>query len=98
MWRSLRSSCFLLASLAAGTFLYGSFGPEAAQAQTLDDRLAKANPAKGEVIFVRCGGCHSIEEGGPTKLGPNLWGIIDRPVASVDGYAYSDALKEYGGK
>ena len=98
MWRSLRSSCFVLASLAAGTFLCGSFGPQAAQAQTLDDRLAKANPAKGEVVFVRCGGCHSIEEGGPTKLGPNLWGIIDRPVASVDGYAYSDALKEYGGK
>ncbi|MGD8691800.1 MAG: cytochrome c family protein [Methyloceanibacter sp.] len=60
--------------------------------------MSKANPAKGEQVFVRCGGCHTLEEGGRAKVGPNLWGVINRPVASVDGFRYSEALQEFGGK
>ena len=32
------------------------------------------------------------------KVGPQLWNLINRPMASVDGFAYSNALVEYGGK
>jgi cytochrome c len=39
-----------------------------------------------------------LEEGGRAKVGPNLWGVINRPVASVDGFRYSEALQEFGGK
>jgi len=74
------------------------FGVGAAAGESLDDRLASADPAKGMTVFDSCRGCHSVEEGGPTLLGPNLFGVIGRPVASVDGYAYSDALKDFGGK
>lgn len=97
MWRNSLVSSVAAAVLTAAGVLMGPLGPQTAQAQTLDDRLAKANPAKGEAAFLQCSACHSVEEGGPAKLGPNLWGVINRPVASVDGFDYSEALKEFGG-
>jgi cytochrome c len=54
------------------------------------------DPVNGEKLFaVKCGACHSIEPGN-NKHGPNLFGIIDRRSASVDGYKYSKALKAAG--
>lgn len=69
----------------------------AARAESLNDRLTSADPTKGATVFAGCRGCHSIDQGGAALLGPNLWGVIDRKVASVDGFDYSDALKEFGG-
>ena len=61
------------------------------------DQLAKADPAKGEEIAKKCAQCHSWEKGGGNKVGPNLYGVIDRARASVPGFAYSDAVKGLGG-
>jgi cytochrome c len=47
----------------------------------------------GHVVFARCQVCHTTAEGGPDMIGPNLWGVFGRKVASKPGYAYSDALK-----
>lgn len=57
--------------------------------------LASADPAAGETLFKRCAACHTPEKGGANKIGPNLWGIVDRPVASHEGYAYSAGMKEH---
>ena len=35
--------------------------------------------------------------GGAAKIGPDLWGVVGRPVASTPGFAYSDSLKGLGG-
>ena len=35
------------------------------------------------------------EKGGANKVGPNLWGIVNRPIASHEGFAYSAAMKEF---
>lgn len=51
----------------------------------------------GEETFAACRACHTLEKGGPNAVGPNLWGVVGRPVASVSGYAYSDAMKAKGG-
>lgn len=85
------------ARLLGAGLVFSMLGFGMASAESLDDRLKDADPNKGSTVFDGCRGCHSIDEGGPTLLGPNLWGIINRPVASVDGYAYSEALKEFGG-
>ena len=39
--------------------------------------------------------CHTAEKGGPNKVGPNLWDIVNRPIASHEGFAYSGAMKEF---
>ncbi len=49
----------------------------------------------GEKVFNKCKACHSIDEGGKNKLGPNLWNIVGAPIAAVEKYKYSKALKAY---
>jgi cytochrome c len=77
------------------TFVIPCFG--SAQAQSLGEALAGADPTKGETVFAACRACHTIEEGAGTVIGPNLWGIVGRPVAHVEGFNYSEALKVHGG-
>ena len=41
---------------------------------------------------MRCRACHSLEEGGATIVGPNLFGVFGRTAGSVPDYPYSGAL------
>jgi len=60
--------------------------------------LAAADPAKGEAVFAKCTSCHSIAQGGANGIGPNLYGVIGKPVGKhAAGFAYSDALGGHGG-
>jgi cytochrome c len=54
--------------------------------------LPKADAAKGKDISARCEQCHDLSKGGPDKIGPNLWGIVDRPRASRASFSYSSAM------
>jgi cytochrome c2 len=54
--------------------------------------LAAASPEEGEGFAKKCAACHSFEQGGANKIGPALWGVVGRDIASVEGFAYSDAL------
>lgn len=60
--------------------------------------LASANPAAGEKIFNKCKACHNADQGGPNKVGPNLWGVVGRPIAHHEGFNYSSALSEKSGE
>lgn len=64
------------------------------------DLMAKADPAKGEALFKKCASCHTNEKGGGNKVGPNLFGVVGRPVAHLADFGYSAAMKEFsqGGK
>ncbi|HJL58278.1 MAG: cytochrome c family protein [Pelagibacteraceae bacterium] len=66
--------------------------------ESISSLLASASLAKGEKIFNKCGACHNYKKGSKSKIGPNLWDLINRQKASVSGFAYSKALSEYGGK
>ena len=46
--------------------------------------------------FRKCAGCHKIEEGKKGGMGPNLYGIFNSPAGQVEGYRYSEWLKESG--
>jgi cytochrome c len=59
--------------------------------------MASADESKGEKVFKKCGACHTTEEGGANKIGPNLHGILGKAKASAEGFSYSDALVELGG-
>ena len=54
--------------------------------------------ARGKVIATGCAGCHSLRADGPDGIGPALWGIVGRDVASRKGFAYSPALASLGGR
>ena len=77
-------------------------GGEAAEADTgpafdpVTPLLASADAAAGEKEFRKCAACHTVDQGGANKVGPNLWDIVNRAVASHDGFSYSSALQEYG--
>ena len=60
--------------------------------------LTSASLEKGEKLFKKCSSCHNYNKGSANKVGPNLWNLVKRPKASVDGFAYSKALSEYGGE
>jgi len=60
--------------------------------------LAGASLEQGEKIFKKCGACHSYKKDSKSKIGPNLWNLINKQKASVSGFAYSKALSDYGGK
>jgi cytochrome c len=58
--------------------------------------LASADPARGADVAKKCAICHNFDKGGPNMIGPNLYGVLGRKVASHEGYEYSDALKAKG--
>jgi cytochrome c len=60
--------------------------------------LAGANVEAGKAIFMKqCFTCHTIDKGGPNKVGPNQWDIVGRKKASHEGFSYSSALQAKGG-
>jgi len=60
--------------------------------------LAAADPARGKRTAQVCAACHSFEAGGPNRVGPNLHGVVGRPLAAAPGFAYSPALAGAGGR
>ena len=61
-------------------------------AMSLAELLADADPVKGQKVFKKCAACHTVDEGGKNKVGPNLWNIVNRPIAAHEGFAFSDAM------
>jgi cytochrome c len=70
----------------------GGDAPIAAAAEPLPVRLAKADIGKGQATAKACQACHSVEKDGANKVGPALWNVVERPKASHEGFAYSEAL------
>src|SRR6202167_952264 len=71
--------------------------PAAPPTEPLPALLAKADATKGQQYAKVCQTCHNFEKGAGPKIGPPLFGVVGRPIASVPGFAYSDSLKGVGG-
>lgn len=70
-------------------------GGEAPAGEPIAALLAKADAAAGEAVFKKCAACHTDDKSGANKVGPNLWNIVNRPIASHEGFSYSGAMKEF---
>jgi cytochrome c len=64
----------------------------AAPAESLGTLLASADATKGQAVFKACAACHDPSNGGPNKVGPNLWGIVGRNHGIHEGFTYSEAM------
>jgi cytochrome c len=59
--------------------------------------LAKADVAAGKATSSKCEACHDTSSAKTIKIGPPLFGVVDRPRASIAGFSYSGAMKAKGG-
>lgn len=64
----------------------------------LDGLLKNASFEKGIKISKQCSACHDFSAKKNIKIGPPLWGIINREAGVVEGFKYSKAFLEYGKK
>ena len=55
--------------------------------------LAEGDVVKGEKVFRKCKACHVVDER-ENRVGPHLVGLFGRTSGSIDGYKYSEAMRE----
>jgi cytochrome c len=91
-----KQSAYALPSAEVETASAG--GAAAAAAPPIADRLKTADAKKGEGLVKPCTACHVFDKSGANKVGPGLYGVVERPIGSHEGFAYSDSLKGKGGK
>jgi cytochrome c len=85
--------------IAAKEESHGGEGKEAAApSEPIEKLLQTASVEKGAAAAKKCAACHTFEKGGPNRVGPNLWGVVDRDRATEAGFNYSAAMKAKGGK
>jgi S-disulfanyl-L-cysteine oxidoreductase SoxD len=74
---------------------------EEASAEPADEAPAAGAPdpalvAAGETVFKKCSACHKVGDDAKNAVGPALNGIVDAPMAQVEGFKYSATLAEMG--
>lgn len=47
----------------------------------------------GRHVFAQCRSCHTIDEGAPNRVGPNLHGVFGREIGAIEGFNYSEAVR-----
>jgi cytochrome c len=52
-----------------------------------------ADAEAGKTVFNKCKACHQVDK---NAVGPMMKGVIGRAAGSVEGYKYSDAMKNSG--
>ena len=77
--------------------------PEASPTADAEDQpslgalLAEADAESGKKAAKKCAACHTFDQGGANRVGPNLYGILNDDMARTAGFAYSTALKDTEG-
>ena len=69
---------------------------ESSQAGDIIALFTSTSATDGAKVFKKCAACHSINQGGGNKIGPALWGVLERKAGSISDYKYSKAMTEHG--
>lgn len=60
--------------------------------------LETADIARGQGLSKTCLACHTFEQGGANKIGPNLYNIVNAPKAHIKEFAYSATINDMAAK
>ena len=63
----------------------------------IENLLASASVERGTTVAKQCLTCHNFSKGQGKKIGPDLYGVVGRKVASQPDFDYSPQLKAKGG-
>ncbi len=66
--------------------------PEAESAPVVKTATSLTPMERGAKLYKRCVACHTLDEGGKHKVGPNLWGVYGATAGSKDGFNYSKVM------
>lgn len=67
-------------------------GALASFTMAISPALASGDVLRGEKLAKKCVACHTLDQGGKNKLGPNLFDILGKQAGNVSGYKYSKAM------
>ena len=71
-------------------------GSENSESGNIMALFASTSATEGAKVFKKCLACHNIGKGDSNKIGPNIFGVINRRAGSVSDYKYSKAMLAYG--
>ena len=71
-------------------------GSENSESGNIMALFASTSATEGAKVFKKCLACHNIGKGDPNKIGPNIFGVLNRRAGSVSDYKYSKAMLAYG--
>ncbi|MBN9316815.1 MAG: cytochrome c family protein [Devosia sp.] len=63
---------------------------------SLTGAMAQGDPTAGEQVFKKCAACHAVGDGAQNKVGPVLNAVMGRTAGTLEGYNYSQAMKDAG--
>ncbi|MGE0722748.1 MAG: cytochrome c family protein [Alphaproteobacteria bacterium] len=72
-------------------------GAAPAKLEPIAPLLAAADVKAGETASKKCAACHTFNQGGPNRVGPNLYDIVMAKHAHAEGFPYSPAIKDKPG-